>query len=112
MCREWVATHRDELNPIEGAFLAASEEAERQREQDKLENERRLREAAEAIAAEVQRTETSSCDVSERSGQALGSRHVAAWRAEALSELAEHHGRLRKAALASEAMSLRGRDLG
>ena len=51
VCREWVATHRDELNPIEGAFLAASEEAERQREQDALENERRLREAAEAARA-------------------------------------------------------------
>ena len=48
VCREWVATHRDDLNPIEGAFLAASEEAERQRKQDEVENERRLREAAEA----------------------------------------------------------------
>ena len=54
VCREWVATHRDELNPIEGAFLAASEEAERQRKQDELENERRLREAAEA-AREAER---------------------------------------------------------
>ena len=31
VCREWAATHRDELNPIEVAFLAASEEAKRQR---------------------------------------------------------------------------------
>ena len=38
VCREWAETHRDELNPIEGAFLTASEEAERQREQDALEN--------------------------------------------------------------------------
>jgi WD40 repeat protein len=50
--REWAAMHRDELNPIEVAFLAASEAAERQREQDELENERRLREAAEALAEE------------------------------------------------------------
>src|SRR5271157_4152416 len=50
VCREWVATHRDELNPIEGAFLAASEEAERQRERNELDNERRKREAAEALA--------------------------------------------------------------
>ena len=58
VCREWVATHRDELNPIEGAFLAASEEAERQREHDALENERRLREAAEAAReAERERAE-------------------------------------------------------
>ena len=40
VCREWAETHRDELNPIEGAFLTASEEAQRQREQDALENER------------------------------------------------------------------------
>ena len=58
VCREWVATHRDELNPIEGGFLAASEEAERQREQDALENERRLRVAAEAAKeAEQKRAE-------------------------------------------------------
>ena len=48
--REWAATHRDELNPIEGAFLAASEEAE----QDELENERRrsrhLRQFAAGLA--------------------------------------------------------------
>jgi len=59
--REWAATHRDELNPIEGAFLAASEESERQSKQDEVESERRLREAAEArkvdaeAAAERQR---------------------------------------------------------
>jgi len=54
VCREWVETHRDELNQIEVAFLAAGEEAKRQREQDELENERRLREAAEA-AQEAER---------------------------------------------------------
>ena len=46
VCREWVETHRDELSSIEATFLAASEEAE----QDELENERRLREDAEAAA--------------------------------------------------------------
>ena len=55
VCREWVATHRDELNPIEDAFLAASEEAEWQREQDELEN-RRLREAAEARKRDAEDT--------------------------------------------------------
>ena len=48
--REWAASHPDELNATEAAFLAASEHAERQREQAELENERRLREAAEALA--------------------------------------------------------------
>ena len=40
VCREWGASHRDELNSIEVAFLAASEEVERA----KLEAERRRRE--------------------------------------------------------------------
>jgi len=59
--REWAQTRGDELNPIEKAFFAASEEAERQRERDALETERRLRESAEArkrdaeAAAEWQR---------------------------------------------------------
>jgi formylglycine-generating enzyme required for sulfatase activity len=48
--REWAETHRDELNEIEIAFLAACEEAKRQHERKELENERRLREAAEAAA--------------------------------------------------------------
>jgi hypothetical protein len=52
--REWAETHRGELSSVEAAFLAASEEAERQRQQDELENERRLREAAEA-AREAER---------------------------------------------------------
>jgi hypothetical protein len=51
---EWAATHRDELSPNEVAFLTASEEAEQKRKQDALENERRLREAAEA-AQEAER---------------------------------------------------------
>jgi WD40 repeat protein len=53
--REWAATHRDELNSIEAAFLAASEELERRREQDELEKERRLREGAEAAARRQKR---------------------------------------------------------
>src|SRR5262249_3903722 len=48
VCREWVAAHRDELNPIELAFVAVSEEAERQRAQDELDKERRRRAEAEA----------------------------------------------------------------
>jgi hypothetical protein len=51
VCREWAETHRDELSSIEAAFLAASAEAERKHEQDELENERHLREAAEAAQA-------------------------------------------------------------
>jgi tetratricopeptide (TPR) repeat protein len=50
VCREWVETHRNELSTIEAAFLAVSEEAERERKQDALENERRLRQAAEVMA--------------------------------------------------------------
>jgi hypothetical protein len=47
---EWVQTHRGELNSMEAAFLAASEEAEQQRVQTELENERRLRAAAETAS--------------------------------------------------------------
>jgi hypothetical protein len=50
VCREWVEKHRDELSPIEAAFVAVSEEAERQRKQDELEKERRRRETAEDAA--------------------------------------------------------------
>jgi WD40 repeat protein len=46
LAREWAASHREELNETELAFLAASEQAE----QDELEEERRRREAAEAAA--------------------------------------------------------------
>jgi WD40 repeat protein len=53
VCREWGETHRDELNPTEAAFLDASEKAEKKREQHELENERRLREAAEARKREA-----------------------------------------------------------
>ena len=54
MWREWAASHRDELGALAATFLAASEEAERQREQAAMETERRLREAAEA-AREAER---------------------------------------------------------
>jgi WD40 repeat protein len=37
LCREWVETHRDELNAIEAEFLCASEQAERQRKQAEAE---------------------------------------------------------------------------
>src|SRR5262249_33429809 len=36
VCREWAQTHRDELSPIEVAFLGVSEESERQQKQDAL----------------------------------------------------------------------------
>jgi hypothetical protein len=52
-CREWAATHRDELNPIEAAFLAASEEAEERRKLDELREERRRRAEAEAHEREA-----------------------------------------------------------
>jgi WD40 repeat protein len=54
VCREWAGTHRGELSAVEAAFLGASEETERQRKQDALEDERRRREAAE-VAARRQR---------------------------------------------------------
>src|SRR5512135_819221 len=71
VCREWVATHRDELNPIEVAFLAASEGAERQREQDALETERRLREAAEA-AREAERKRAEDAEAAAKRQKRLG----------------------------------------
>jgi WD40 repeat protein len=48
VCREWVKSHTDELGSVEAEFLFASVEAERNREEALIENERRLREAAEA----------------------------------------------------------------
>jgi WD40 repeat protein len=58
VCLEWAQPHRDELSPTEAAFLGVSAEAEQQRKQDALEDERRLREAAEiAQAAERSRAE-------------------------------------------------------
>ena len=54
---------------IEANFLAASEEAERQREQDELENERRLREAAE-IAREAERKQGRSRTANEEQTEA------------------------------------------
>ena len=64
--REWAAAHRDELSAIEAAFLSASEEAERQREQDELENERRLREAAEAAQAAERKRADHEAEASRR----------------------------------------------
>jgi tetratricopeptide (TPR) repeat protein len=84
--REWVETHRNELSSIEAAFLAASDEAEGQRKQDALENERRLRAAAEAAReAEQQRAE-------EAQARAEGARIMAA---------AERKARRRTTALAA-----------
>ena len=77
VCREWVATHRDELNPIESAFLAASEEAERQRKQDEVENERRLREAAEA-AQEAERKRAEDAEAAAKRQKRLGRRFLVA----------------------------------
>ena len=77
VCREWVETHRDELNPIEVAFLAASEEAERQREQAELENERRLREAAEA-AQEAERKRAEDAEAAAMRQKRLGRRFLVA----------------------------------
>ena len=54
VCREWVKLHSDELGSIEAEFLSVSEEADRHREQEVLERERRLREAAE-VAQEAER---------------------------------------------------------
>jgi len=53
-CQEWLETHRDGLSATEAEFLSASEEAERQRERDAHESDRRLREAV-AAAQEAQR---------------------------------------------------------
>src|SRR5207247_66762 len=46
--REWAETHRDELSRLEAAFLTASEEANRRREEEELNAERHLRSIAEA----------------------------------------------------------------
>jgi hypothetical protein len=55
VCREWVTSHPDELTAIEAAFVAASQEAKLEREQNELENERRKREAAEALVEQERR---------------------------------------------------------
>ena len=56
VCREWVATHRDELNPIEGAFLAASLEFNRKKEEmdEQVEIERRADEIYRSFNPEEQ----------------------------------------------------------
>jgi WD40 repeat protein len=73
VCREWAETHRGELSAIEVAFLAASEEAERQRKQDEVEHERRLREAAEA-AREAERRRAEEAQAAAENQRRLGSR--------------------------------------
>ena len=45
---EWADSHGADLSKIETVFLTASQKAERQREQDEVDHERQLREAAEA----------------------------------------------------------------
>ena len=77
VCREWVETHHDELSSIEAAFLAASEGAERQREQDALETERRLREAAEA-AREAERKRAEDAEAAAQRQKRLGRRLLVA----------------------------------
>jgi hypothetical protein len=54
VCGAWIEMYRDDLTPTEAAFLEASEEAEQKRMQHELENERRLREAAEAREREAE----------------------------------------------------------
>jgi WD40 repeat protein len=51
VCREWAAKLPDALSAVEVMFLAAGEHSERQREQNELANERRLREEAEGRVA-------------------------------------------------------------
>jgi WD40 repeat protein len=84
VAREWVEAHGGELSRIEAAFLAVSEEAERQRKQDEVQHERRLREAAEA-SREAERKHAEEADARKRDAEAaarrqkqLGSRFLAA----------------------------------
>jgi WD40 repeat protein len=65
VCREWAKTQ--ELSAIEAGFLTASEEAE----QNELENERRLREAAEAAQA-VERKRAKEAEVAAERQRRLG----------------------------------------
>jgi tetratricopeptide (TPR) repeat protein len=46
VAREWAAAHRDELNALESEFLAASNDAERQREAAEIETARRIADEA------------------------------------------------------------------
>jgi WD40 repeat protein len=94
VAREWVETHGGELSRIEAAFLAVSEEAERQRKQDEVEHERRLREAAEA-SREAERKHAEEADARKRDAEAaarrqkqLGSRFLAAAAAAAVLAVA------------------------
>jgi len=69
VCREWVKLHPDELGSIEAEFLSTSEAAERQREQDALEKERRLREAAVA-AQEAERKRAEEAEARKQDAEA------------------------------------------
>jgi hypothetical protein len=73
VAREWVETHGGELSRIEAAFLAVSEEAERQRKQDEVERERRLREAAEA-SREAERKHAEEAEARKRDAEAAARR--------------------------------------
>jgi len=77
VAREWVEAHRGELNTTEVEFVAASDEAERLRKQDALENERRLRQAAEA-AQEAERKRAEGAEAATRRQEELSERLLAA----------------------------------
>ena len=66
VAREWAESHRYDLNPTESAFLAASQEAERKREEQDLEKERRLRRAEEERAREAEQREREATEFAER----------------------------------------------
>jgi len=66
VAREWAESHREDLNPTESAFLAASQEAERKREEQDLEKERRLRRAEEERAREAEQREREATEFAER----------------------------------------------
>ena len=51
---EWAASHRAELSALEGAFLSASQDHERQQKADEAEKNRRLAEAERQRAAEAE----------------------------------------------------------
>jgi WD40 repeat protein len=73
VAREWMETHGGELSRIEAAFLAVSEEAERQRKQDDVERERRLREAAEA-SKDAERRRAEEADARKQDAEAAARR--------------------------------------
>jgi WD40 repeat protein len=73
VCREWAGPRRGDLNPVEKAFLDASEEAGRQREQKELADERRQREAAEA-AERTERRRAEEAEARKRDAEAAARR--------------------------------------